>query len=403
MNLALQIALRHLKSPRRGSFSSFASLLATLGLGLGVTALVLTVCILEGFERTLASKIAEFDGHIRIQHFLNRTFPADDQEVSGILADLSQTYPLRSTAFLQQAALLRVGQRAEGVLVEGLQPGREIIPLDKILVAGSSQLEPGTVIIGSGLAANLGLNLGDKLVLFDLHSIADLTDQGRVGSYRIGGLFHSGLLEYDRSLVYMPLAAAGELFGFEEQVNGHILRLEDDRQAEAVLDTLNSRLSYPYYVLSWKEKHRLLFQWLKIQKWPISIIFGLIAMVGLVNIVSALAMMVIEKIHQIGILLAIGLSRRRIQRIFIIKGVVIGTLGTLVGMVLALLLAGIQTRFHLLSIPETVYFMDQVPLALNAPAVTVIALAAVLGSVLAALWPTYKAARIQPARALRYE
>ena len=189
----------------------------------------------------------------------------------------------------------------------------------------------------------------------------------------------------------------------ERQVTGRVLYLSDPAQVGTVTAALEGSLSYPYFVRSWIEKHRILFNWLSVQKWPILIIFGMIAFVGVVNIISALTMIILEKIREIGILKSMGLSRRAIRQVFLVEGGIIGFLGSASGALAAGILAFLQDRFQLFSIPEEVYFMDHVPIYLGPGMVIGFMAAGVVAAVLAALWPTLKATTIKPAEALRYE
>ncbi len=401
MNLSFRIALRHLKAPQKAGFTRYAGIMAMTGLGLGIAALILTFSILEGFERTLSNKLTEFDGHIRIEHFMDAPMPQDDPLLDSALAAL--TVDFRSTAYIQKAAILRSGQQAEGVLVEAY-PDRSVVPgLSKLLIAGEELHSDNDIIIGRELAESLGLEIGDKLVLFDISNLHQVASQRRLGQYRISGLFHSGLEEYDQTLVYLTFSSAQNLFAMDQQISGHVLYLSDPAQVGMVSSNLEGSLNYPYFILSWIEKHRILFNWLSVQKWPILIIFGMITLVGVVNIISALTMIVLEKIREIGTLKSMGLSRRVIRQVFLMEGGIIGFLGSAGGALSAGILAYFQDHFKLFSIPEEVYFMDHVPVHLELGTVIGFIIAGVVAAVLAALWPTLKAAAIKPAEALRYE
>jgi lipoprotein-releasing system permease protein len=402
LKFTFQIAFRHLRSPQQGSFSTFAGILAILGLGIGIAALILTFSIIEGFETTISDKIARFDGHLRIEHYLDAPMKYDDPLVDSLLNETGIS--LTSTAFVQNPALLRKGQQAEGVVAVGLDKingGKH--GLESIVVDGSPNLITGSAIIGKRLARDLGVKLNDKIVLFDLFSMGQVTGNQRLKQFSVSGFFHSGLLEYDRSIIYIPLTDAQYLFRLSDNISGRIVTVQEPSDAKGVYDYLDLRLGYPYYLLSWKDKHRVLFDWINLQKWPILIIFGLIAFVGIVNIISSLSMIIFEKLREIGTLLAIGTPRRIIRRIFLLEGLIIGSLGSMFGTFLALLIAYLQIEFHLFSIPEDIYFMDHIPIGINILGTLIIFGIGILSSVFASLWPTFKANRIQPAEALRYE
>ena len=400
MNLPTFIAFRHLRSPQKGSFSTLAGILAIAGLGIGIAALIITLSILEGFETTISEKIAGFDGHIRLQHFMDTPVPEENPILDSLLGtSLGQTV----IPFIQKPALLRKGSYAEGVIVEGLVVPDKKFGLTHIIVDGTLNLNPGSILIGKRLADNMSLQVGDKLALFDMESITGVSSGQRVKSFTITGLFHSGLLEYDRSIVYTSLKDAQHLFGMEKQISGLMLLFKNSALAGAAYSQLEAELDYPWYVMSWKDKHHVLFDWIRVQRWPILIIFGLIAFVGVVNIVSAMAMIIIEKIREIGIFTSLGFTPHAIRRVFLFEGTIIGAIGSLAGVLIALLLIWLQLRFQLISIPEDVYFMDRIPVAMNGWLICLIGFAGLVASMLASLLPTIKAAKIHPAEALRYE
>jgi lipoprotein-releasing system permease protein len=233
--------------------------------------------------------------------------------------------------------------------------------------------------------------------------MGQITGNQRLRQFSVNGFFHSGLLEYDRSILYISLADAQYLYGLDDKISGRIITVDNPGEAKDIYNYLDLRLGYPYFLLSWKEKHQVLFDWIDLQKWPIMIIFGLIAFVGIVNIISSLSMIIFEKLREIGILMAIGMPRRSIRRIFLLEGLIIGGLGSLFGSGIALTLAYIQIKFQIFTIPEDIYFMDHIPIAINWAGTLTIFGIGILSSIIASVWPTFKANRIQPAEALRYE
>ena len=401
MNLPIRIALRHLKAPQKAGFTRYAGIMAMTGLGLGIAALILTFSILEGFERTLSAKLTEFDGHIRVEHFMDSPMPQNDPVLDSVFTSLS--FDFRSSEYIQKPAILRHGKQAEGVLVEAYPAQEAGYRLNSLLVAGKGLQDDKSIVIGRELAHTLGLEIGAELVLFDISNLHRVSSSRRIGQYRISGFYHSGLQEYDQTLVYITLPAAQRLFAMENRITGRVIFLTDVAAVEEVTRTLEQQLGYPYFILTWIEKHRLLFNWLSVQKWPILIIFGLIAFVGVVNIISALTMIVLEKIREIGILKSMGLDRRSIRLIFLAEGSIIGFLGSSGGATVAVIIAFLQDRFQLFSIPEEVYFMDHVPVHLEIGIVIIFISTGVLTALLAALWPTLKASAVSPAGALHYE
>ncbi len=400
MNLPFYLAVRHLKSTQKGSFTKSAAIFSILGLAIGIAALLLTLFIVKGFEKTISTKIANFDGHLRIRHFLGQPIQASIPELDSLLTSFPQT--VNRTRFIQSPALLRKGRIAEGVLVEGVEPeGAEF--LSEIMVDGIPDLIPGSIIIGHQLAKQFHVGLGQKLVLFDLESLESSIVNRRVKSYTVTGIFHSGLGEYDASLVYLNLTDANTLFSMGGKVSGHVLRMNTVNLVSHFHQQLEEALSYPYMAISWKEKNRTLFKWMDIQRWPILMIFGLIALVGIVNIVSALTMIIVEKVRQIGILNSLGLHKAHLKYLFYYQAIIIGIAGSAIGVGMAVVLAEIQLKFKVLSIPEDVYFMDHVPMDIDGFSIVIVFIVGIAGASLSSIWPTYRIGKIMPADALRYE
>jgi len=400
LKLVRQIAYRHLKSPQKGSFTTFAAILAILGLGIGIAALILTFSILKGFESTISEKIAQFDGHIRIEHFMNRTL----DENNSMFNDAMDTSPIdcNVTPFIQSPTLLRKGSNAEGVISVGLgETDNDMI--SSILVDGSSNLGMNNIVIGKRLAEDLGISIGQKVVLFDMQTMGRINSKQRFRQFEVVGLFHSGLLEYDKTVVYIHIDNAQYIFNAENKVSGYMIFTENIDDVKTLSKHFEAELGYPYFTMTWKDKHRILFDWINLQKWPILIIFGMIAVVGLVNIISSLSMIIFEKVREIGTLLSLGLSKKRIKRIFLLEGLIIGLLGSLVGFIIAIGLAYLQMHFQLFTLPEDIYFMDHIPISIDWLNTLLIILIGTIAAVLASIWPVYRANKINPAEALRYE
>ena len=401
MKTAFRIAFRHLGFKHQGSFTSFASIAAMVGLGLGVCALVLTSSVLNGFEETISSKIAGFDGHIRIQHFLFKPVTPYKTRLDSILTASNVSFS--TAAYIQEAAMVRKGRSAEGILIVG--HGDDALPksINQMMRKGSAYLQKGNIVIGDDLAAALKVKVDDKLVLVDMKSMVSISSGQRMKQATVSGIYKSGLQEYDKSVVYMTLADAQTLFQYDEKVSGYTINIKDGKRSEVLASRIEETLGYPNYAITWKEKHRTLFNWLNLQKWPILIIFGMIALVGIVNIISALTMIVLEKIRSIGTLISMGMNKKTIRRIFLIKGIYIGVMGSLAGLGVALILAGIQIWFKPLSIAEDIYFMSHVPVLFDWTIIGLIVLCSFISSIFAALWPTHRASSVEPAVALRYE
>lgn len=398
MNFPFYLSIRYLRSTQKGSFTRIAGILSVAGLAVGISALLITLFILNGFERVISEKIADFDGHIRVRHYLNNSIPSEIEGMNQIIS--AYDGKVVQSKFIQGTALLRKGKSAEGVIVEGIEASGNDF-LSNILVSGTVDLDDHGIILGERLANQLNIGIGDKTVLFDLATLRG--SKKRLKQFTVTGIFHSGMSEYDQSLVYTNLKQADGLFNMEGKVSGHVLRMKDPTLANDFSQLLGEELAYPYMVMTWKEKNRALFKWMDVQRWPILFIFSLIALVGIVNIISALAMIVLDKTRQIGILKSLGLPQGKLKQVFLAKGFIIGVAGAVFGSALALFLAWLQNHYKLITVPEDVYFMDFIPVDVNLAHVGIVTIVSVIFSVIAAIWPTIRAGKIQPAKALNYE
>jgi len=398
MNFPFYLSTRYLRTAQKGSFTRVAGVLSVAGLSVGISALLITLFILNGFEKVISKKIADFDGHIRVKHYLNSPIPSEILEMDSILFHYKET--VSQSRFIQKPALLRKGKVAEGIIVEGIEPDR-VEFINDILVSGRNDISGNQIVIGERLANQVNISIGDKIVLFDLATLNG--SNKRLKQFVVAGFFHSGMLEYDNHMIYMNLEQADRLFHMNEKVSGQILRLSEAKWANELSEFLKKDLAYPYMVMTWKEKNRSLFKWMNIQRWPILFIFSLIAMVGLVNIISALAMIVLDKTRQIGILKSLGVSHTGLRQLFLFYGFMIGLAGAIIGSFLALILAWMQNNFKIITLPEDIYFMDFIPMDVSIFDVFSIAIISIVCAIFAAIWPTVRAERIEPADALRYE
>ena len=398
MKISLLFALKHIKSDHKSGFVKTATILSIFGLSIGISALLITLSILNGFERVISEKITKVDGHIRIKHFLSEPFNSIDYDIENKLSDNLQDVSIGS--FTQNSGLLRKGQLAEGVIVEGMHLN-DLNFIKEMIIDGSSLLSSKGIIIGKRLADAYNIKLNEKITLFDLSSLY-LTNKNFM-QFKVEGIFHSGMTEYDKSSVFISISNSKMLFKLDEKISGYVLRLKDLKNLSNLNKTINSNISYPLMSITWKEKNRALYKWLNVQRWPILFIFSLIAIVAIINIISSLSMIVIDKTKQIGLLSAIGMPLSKIRDIFFIKGLIIGFLGSLFGSLIAITLAILQNNFKIIGVPEDIYFMNFIPIDINYFQVLVISIITLIVSSLVSIWPAMRSTKILPSQALKYE
>ncbi|MFA4838393.1 MAG: ABC transporter permease [Candidatus Neomarinimicrobiota bacterium] len=406
MSLPYFIAKRHLFSHHKIGYVSFISIISIIGLAVGVAALLLTISILNGFEKEIKTKLISFDAHIRVRLFYEDSI----DPANTVKSEIEKFKSVRSVApYVHANVIIRRGNETDGVILEGITESEfpQTLDINRFVKEGALQFRTNDgsdgIVIGRKLSQTLEAGVGDKVFLFVLHPKNNPTNRPKIGVFTVTGIYESGIADYDDIFVYTSLSAAQQLFDLGDRFTGYQILLDDPNQAEIVAAQINQQLGYPYHALSWINLHMNLFNWLKVQRIPILLIFGLIALVAIVNVVSSLMMIVIEKTHDIGILMAVGVNRKQVTRIFLIEGVLIGLAGTILGFSLALGIAWLQIRFSLISIPKDVYFMSKLPVLLDWKNFLVIGIFSMICSTLATIYPTIKAVSLSPSETTRYE
>ena len=373
------------------------------GLAIGVAVLILTLAVLDGFESEIEQKIIGFDGHIRIRGYFDRNLPEVDSHLDAILSNINDI--TASEPYISQAAMIRVGRETHGIMVEGVPSSgiEKIIATPQFITQGEFDLSgDGTVVMGAALANQLGLTVGKKVTLLDMANLGRPGKLPGIRQFRIIGIYDTGLKDYDETVVYMSLADAQALFGMPAQISGRIVRLRDKDETESVSAAIASE-GVLYISETWLDRHGRLFAWLRSQKQPMIIVFGLIALVAIFNISSALTMIVMEKNRDIGVLRAMGFSRRNISQLFLVEGGLVGLIGVGLGICLALIVGFLQIRYGFFRIPAEIYFMSQLAVKFNLQQFITVGAFGFLLALVATVYPAWKASGVQPADAVRYE
>ena len=400
------VGMRYLKGRRKEAFISIITVISIAGVAVGVMALLVVLGVMNGFEQDLRAKILGTFSHLVVTGY--------GGGISGYEELIEQVereeHVEAASPFLEGEVLVKSSLgKVTGALLKGIVPERElkVTNLEKFLRQGDFDLEadesgvPG-MVIGRELASRVGLWQGSEAtVIASAKGMQDEGAQERV--YRIAGIFVSGVYDYDSGIVYSSLGEAQDLFQTGKKATGIQARLDDIYLAGAVAKSLNEKLEPSYRSLSWMERHRNLYAALKLEKKTMFIILALIVLVATFNIVSTLIMVVMEKTKDIGILKSIGANRAGIMGIFLLNGLLIGLVGTVLGGAGGIALCSLLSKYEFVELPPEVYLLDTLPVKMETADFLTISLAAIGLSFLAGLYPAWQAARLDPVEALRYE
>jgi len=414
--LELSIAWRYLRSRRGSRLLSFISVIAIGGVLVGVSALIVIIGVMTGLQDDLRDKILVGSPDVRVLSFGDdltirpwREVLAKVEKDPGVVAAapfvLKQGLITKGNDYAEAAYM--VGIPAEGRGVPDVTSIREHATAGDFRFASSDGERRG-IVIGKRLAERLNAWPGDKVTLLSAPAGAKMNQAiggfvPTIRQFEVTGLFETGMYEYDNGYVYLDLGAAQDLAGLGEAVTGLEVRTTDRWQAPQLATRLAEALGFPYRAVDWQEQNRSLFQALKLEKLGMGIILLLIVVVAAFNIVSTLTMVVTDKTREIGILKAMGMTARSIRQIFLVQGLVIGVVGTGLGLLLGLAGAVALDRYKLISLDPSVYFIDHLPVALDPVDVVLIVLASVAIAALATLYPASQAARLFPVEAIRHE
>jgi lipoprotein-releasing system permease protein len=410
MRYELFISLRYLKAKRKQIFISVITFLSMGGVGLGVMALVIVLSVMRGFEDDLKTKILGTNAHLVI---LQHGGPIRDyreilQKVKGVEGVVA------ATPFIFTQSMITSESNAQGIVLRGIDPATagRVINIEKSLRKGTmdnlaekeNPSAPPGIFIGKELAQSLGVMMGDTVVV--VSPTAALTPMGMgppMKKFKVEGIFDTGMYEYDTSLAYISLQSAQKFLGLGDTVSGIEVRVRDIYGVKEIARKIQKELGFPFWTKDWMQMNRSLFAALKLERTVMFIILVLIVLVAAFGIVSTLIMVVMEKNKDIAILKSMGATARSVMRIFILEGLIIGVVGTVLGLVGGYIICRILATYQFISLPRDVYYISHLPVKMHEADFLLIALAAVGISFLATLYPSWQASRLDPAEALRYE
>jgi lipoprotein-releasing system permease protein len=415
------ISLRYLKAKRRQGFISLISIISVAGVAVGVMALIVVLAVMTGFTDSLREKILGINSHIVVQRLGNgiTDYKGLSQEI------LQENGVMAATPYTYSQTMLSAPDASAGAVIRGIDPttANDVLSLNSQLAKGrvsdlnNGSLSPGDsktdklpsrvlpgIILGKELAKNLHVGINDNIRLFS--PSGPLTPMGvipKIKTCRVVGIFDTGMYEYDSSLAYISLTAAQDFLELGNNVHGLELKVDDIYKASEIAAKLEEKLGFGYNVKDWISMNQNLFSALKLEKTAMFIILALIVLVAAFNIISTLIMVVMSKGKDIAILKSMGATSMGIMRIFVYEGFIIGLAGTVIGVTGGLGLCKILSKYQFIKLPSDVYPITTLPIKVLPMDVTLVAISAALITLLATIYPSWQASKIEPAVGLRNE
>ncbi|MGQ9744562.1 MAG: lipoprotein-releasing ABC transporter permease subunit [Dissulfurimicrobium sp.] len=418
------VALRYLRAKRKQAFISLITFISIAGVAIGVMALIVVISVMGGFEDHLRTKILGVNSHIVVRSYRGpianyseiekKIFAisvSDGNLLENLLGMKNKARVVAVTPLIYIQALLSSGQGVSGAIIRGVDPDSlpKVMDTGKILMGeGLSALKYGQrngqppIILGKELARTLGVSVGQTVqIVLPSGMITPIGMLPKIRGFRVVGIDTTGVFEYDASLAFIGLEDAQMLLHIWGQVHSIELKVSNIYASDRLAQVIDKRLGPPFWAMDWQQMSRNLFSALKLEKLAMFIVLTLIVLVAAFNIVSTLIMMVMEKHQDIAILKAIGATDRQILKIFVYNGLVVGLIGTALGVMGGVSLCELLSRYKFIKIPKDVYYTDSLPILLNSSDVILIAVCAVAICFIATIYPAKQAAKVNPSEALR--
>ena len=422
MRFELFVAARYLRAKRRQAVVSVITVISIIGVTAGVASLVIALAINNGFRQDLQDRLLGSTSHVNLTSVSNEGI----RDWRDLMARLEkQPHVVAGAPDIYEQVLVSRGSRASGVVLKGVIPEYEnkVSDLLKTVKIGSAdklspssapstctendencQAEVPPIVLGKDVAVNIGATLGSIVLVTSPQG--ELTPFGLIPKYvhfKVAGIFESGFFDYDNTWAFVRLGDAQRLFGLEDVISVLEFKIDDIYRAPLVSEELQQAAGKGFVTTNWMEQNKALFRALRLERVVTFITIGLIVLVAALNIVISLIMMVMEKTKDIAVLIAMGARRRQVRRIFVLQGMLIGAIGTVAGLLLGYGVAFAGAKYHLISLSAEVYSIDYVPFAPRLADGLLVAVVALLISFVATVYPSWAAARVLPAEALRYE
>ncbi|NOY22794.1 MAG: FtsX-like permease family protein [Acidobacteria bacterium] len=399
------IAFRYLKARRNQAFIGTITLISVLGIIIGVMSLIIALSLMTGFHNKMEENLLSANSHLTI-HGLSGAMTEQDSELLARLLKTIPGFTAASPEILTQG-LIRGGMSNEPspVVVKGMELAGEKKVSGILKNLNINQLNPGEALVGRDLARRHGITTGDRItIMFFKPTQTPLGIMPKMRTFTVAGIFYSGIYEYDKTWVLTPLQTLAGILNMKDKIDFLAVRTHSMDTIDRFKRILNSKLPPRFFVIDLRETNKRLFSAIKVEKMVVSLIIGLIMLVAALNITSSLVLMVMEKHRDIGILMAMGMDRKRIMKVFQMQGLVVGVTGATIGTVLGVGISVVLNAFRVLKLPPDVYdFLSYIPFEVRPLDVAVVFIITIAVSWVATLYPSRRAAALDPVEAIRYE
>ena len=398
---------RFLRAGKKSNFVSFITIISIAGIAIGVSAIIISVSVLNGFEKEITKKAVSVASHIQIISF--KTYGIEDyQAVIKRITNPEEKLGIESAhPYVQKEAVIKYRDNTDGIVLKGVRSGDNIFSTQRKIIKGSgdvSIVDSGfsSIVIGNKLASKLNIKIGSRVFIIATVGMPSPTNQPNVKPFKVIGIYESGLKEYDDVILYSDLGTVQKLFGMGHNVTGIEVMLDNIDNIKNATVKIRHILGYPFYPRSVFQIYKGLFTWVELQKKPIPLVLGLIVIVAAFNVIAFLLMIVLEKTETIGVLKSMGSTNKDIIKIFFYQGLFISIAGIIIGNILGYGLCLLELEYNFFKLPD-IYYMTHVPILINWNLGIMITVITLILSLIVTIIPSYLASKLNPVTSLRFK